>query len=444
MDSERDAVSNVNSQSRTDRLREARGDHAALLNSSATLGAQMAVLAVTGFAFWLIAARRFDAETVGLTSALFTIVRIANYCASLGLPVLVARYGAARTARSGVLFSWALLVALGSAALGGLVIAVIASDSFAQPIHEIGAMRGGAVFFFASAGLGVTAILDNRQLGLNMFGSFLTRHVINGLVRIPLILLVPVATTAFWLWLILVAVGPVTALATLIVRRRELGPYRLGAVQDVHEVRNYALVNYASLLLAQAPFVVTPLLVLTTVDPEENAAFHIVWAIAELMFLVPNFLGKALLIEGSESQATLRSQTRIMLIASGTFAVIATAFTIPWALLVPTIYGDAYVESGRYLIALTVATLPFALTATALNVARIRAHTGATLQISLALTLGVVVPAAVLAPGAGAAGVTVAWIVGHCVAAIVALPSLRRLLRTTDRDNTQLDSPLVT
>lgn len=112
-----------------------------LLHGSAWLLVTLATGSLSGFAFWLLAARLDDPASVGRGAALLTSVLVINSATSMGLPVAVARYGVGPSAGASVLFSWALLFTAATSAIGGLVFLAVAPDAVIAPLWAWGPWR---------------------------------------------------------------------------------------------------------------------------------------------------------------------------------------------------------------------------------------------------------------------------------------------------------------
>lgn len=405
-----------------------------LVSSSSALTLQSAIMAVTGAIFWIVAARQYSADAVGEAGGLFTVTIVGNYATSLGLPIVTARHATSRGARSGSIFTVSLVLATVSSAAAAVVVAAVASDDFLAPLLAHGRLEGGLLFFIAVNGLSCAAIVDNRLIGLGLRRSFLVRHSILGLGRLGLVTVALIGPDALWIWLATTVGALLSIVVALVVQRRELGPYRIAPVADWREVTRFGAANFVSALLATAPFVILPLIVFAEVDSETNAAFHVAWSIAAMVFLVPTILSRSLLIRAGQAADLVMRQTRASVMVSMLVALAMLAVAIPASFTLPWIYGGAYERSSGYLLTMLVALVPYALTANGISLARIRGDTAATLLLATTLALAVVVPTALSAPRTGASGAASSWLGGHVIAGIVAAWYLRSVWRSRDGD----------
>lgn len=397
------------------------------------LVAGAAVQAVTGSLFWLIAARTGTSTEVGHASALFTSVMFVNYAIGLGLPVALARYAAGRDRESDVVFTWGVIATLVSSFVGSLLYLTVVSPPAADVITRGNWWTGAALFWVLVAGAGLSLLVDVRLMTARRWNLVLARMVVVGVVRIPL-LAVPVAAGDREWWLFVLAAGPtalsgllgVPLLRPLVGSRLRLAP----APATAAPAARYSLVNWLSTLAYGAPYFALPVIVLVHVAPATNASFYVAWSITQVAFYVPSAIGQALLAEGGRDGAQVHAQVRLALGIAVALMAAASAATFVGRSLVVTVYGDEYREAARILPVLMAAGVPWALTSLYLTEVRVRHRHVATVAITAALTLAILVPALLTVPASGVDGASWSWLFGNLAAAAVAVAAVR-LSRTS-------------
>lgn len=403
----------------TDRLS---GDgHRHLLQGSAVLVVGAAVQAVTGGVFWLLAARTESADDVGVATALFTSVLFVSYATGLGLTVAAARYAAGRDRDSHVVFAWGLLAITASGTIGAVLYLVLIDATATAAVLDEGAI-GWITFAALVVGSSYSLVVDVRWMTQRRWNLVLTRITATGLLRFPLLLAVPEAGTAWWLFVF--AMGPTSVsglLGAATLPRITGGGHRLRPrPTSTRPAIRYAAVNYASTLAYQAPSFALPVIVLVNVSADLNASFYVAWGITAIAFYVPMAIGQALLSEGGKDGTHFAPQVRLALVIATGLLVAATAGAWLVRDLVVAVYGDAYAEAGRILPTLIAAGIPWAVTSVYLTEARVRHQHAATVAITLVLSVGVIVPALVLVPDEGLDGAATAYLLGNLLAAVVA------------------------
>lgn len=398
-----------------------------LVRGSAWLTATVAVTALSGFTFWLVAARLEDADVVGQATALFTSALFVNYVTNLGLPVAVARYVADDrhpTLRLYGLFASATAV---SSLLAGIVYVLLLEGDARAALESVGP-AGAVTFVVVAIGMAASVLVEVRLMAMRRWGWVLGRVLLVAAARLVLLVVRPDGDPAIWLFLAVaapVALSGYVGLVALRVTGHGPGwPLPLPRVAD--SAVRLAAVNWVALLLAQAPQFALPVLVLREVSADENASFYIAFGVATVVFLLPHTIGQVLLVEGGRDGADLGGQFRVALVLSlGLMAMLAVAAWVG-AGLVTVVYGPDYEDARRILPVLVGAGLFWAVTSTCLARARVLEDSMATMLITAAFAVATLVPAAMLVPDDGAEGATVAWLVGNIVAASVALATLLR------------------
>ena len=408
------------------------GKHRHLLAGSAALVVGAAVQAVTGAVFWLVAARIDTTDDVGRATALFTSTLFIAYLAGLGLQVSLARFAPGRDEESHAVFSWGVLATIVSCTVVASGYLVLVDTEATRSLTDWHPVLGPVLFVAAAIGAAFTLIVDVRWMTVRRWALVLLRIVIVGVLRFPLLLLVPAGdheTVQLFavaaLPLIITGVGGVVAMPRVSGMRHRLFPLPASRRAAVR----YSAVNYVSTLAYQAPQFVLPVIVLLSVDPDRNAAFYVAWGITSIVLYVPMAIGQALLAEGGKDGAELRGQVRVVLVLTTLLMAGAAVVAALGRELITTVYGDDYGDAARILPALVVAGIPWAITSVYLTEARVLHRHLATVTITGVLTAAILVPALILVPDDGIDGATRAFLVGNVAAAVVALISHRLIQR---------------
>jgi O-antigen/teichoic acid export membrane protein len=418
-----------------------------LLRGSSWLVATVAMNAIGGFAFWLVAARLSGTDELGRTAALFSSALFVIYAVNLGLPVAVARFSPDRSLPSRTLYTWALLVTISTAGVGAGLFFLVAPSSLVEPLRGHGSFTGLVVFVITTAGVAASAIVDVRFMTLRYWGWVFARTSLVSVTRVALLLVPGVREDVLWLFVVVAGVPAVTGFAGVAVANRyEAATWRLRPLPSMAAAAmRYAAINYMGLLALQAPFMMVPLVVLLNVSPDANANFYIAWSIAALVFLVPQTIAQVLLVEGGKDGSSFQRQTLLAFALAGGLALLATAATAPLAQILPSLYGTGFEDTERLITPLVAASIPWAITSVCLTDARVRADTLATVIITAGFAVAILVPTVSVVGDAGVEGVAVAWLAGNVTAAVLSLGTYgvrRRHLQHTDPTGQSIARPV--
>ena len=396
----------------------------------------VAVQALSGSLFWLIAARA-DAQTdVGHATALFTSALFVAFLAGLGLPVAVARYAAGRATGDHVLFAWSAIATSIASALVAIGYVIVVRPAAVDELASWHGALGPAMFVVLATGTALSLVLDVRLMTQRRWGLVLARNVVVGLARFPLLALDPVDDRAVWL---LVAAALPTAASgyggIALLPRITGGPHRLAPLPSTARAMvRYSLVNWASTLAYQAPTFAMPVIVLVNVDADQNASFYVAWGVASLACYIPYAIGQALLAEGGRDGVRFRSQVRLAIVVAGGLMLAGTVVATVGRGVVTLLYGDDYQAAADILPPLVAAAVPWAVTSVYLTEARVRHRSVATVAITVATSAAILVPALVVVPEHGVDGAAAAFLGGNLMAALVALIAHATGRATADED----------
>ncbi|OWY62938.1 hypothetical protein B7486_55745, partial [cyanobacterium TDX16] len=166
------------------------GVHRRLVRGSTWLTATVAVTALSGFTFWVLAAGLEDKDVVGQAAALLTSAMFVNYLTNLGLPVALARYvvdDRSPTLRLYGLFSAA--TALTSVVAAVVYVALLQGDA-RESIDSLG-VAGAGLFVVIAVGFGLAVLVEVRLMAMRRWGWVLGRVVLVALGRLVLLVVRP-------------------------------------------------------------------------------------------------------------------------------------------------------------------------------------------------------------------------------------------------------------
>jgi arabinofuranan 3-O-arabinosyltransferase len=394
-----------------------------LVQGSVWLMAGFVVQAVTGVAFWIVAARFDSAVDVGRASALFASMQFVNYATAMGLQEMLARFTAIARDDADVLFSWAVVVTTATSAVGTVIYAVIASAQSGNKLLSVGSAGGITLFFLLSAGAAVALLVDARLMTARRWRWVFGRLAAVGAIRLPLLLIPSTVDRSIWLFVAIAAPIAASGVVGLAVLRRDDG-LRLGLrprPKSARAATHYALINYVSHLALSAPQFALPVIVLANVGPVANANFFVAWSIAAVAFILPVTIGRVLLTEGSRTEQLLEQHTDTAMRLGLGLMVTAAVATFLVQRLLPLLYGSQYSLAAEILPWLVLGGVPWAITAIAIGRARVSHDHVGTVLMTATLAVSILGMALVAVPTAGVEGAVRAWVAGTSLSAVVAI-----------------------
>ena len=381
-----------------------------------------------GFAYWLVAARLYPADVVGIAAAAIAGVMLVSQLGVIGIEsAIVARYRDHEDRRDGFFDTAFTLVALAVftvAVISALVALGIGGD-LAQVVQD-GPLL--ALYLGMSIVAGVGIVLDQASMVLRRGDHVVSRNATNGVLSIvPLLVMWILASTGrggagalFGVWVFGATAGLVLGAwqFTRLDPRYVYRP-RLRRHFSVSLVKT-GLPNHVLTLTERVPVLVLPLLIAERISPQATAYWYAVWMVAWATLVIARSMSFALFAEASRSAAEVAANAFKALRGSlllGGVAAMVTFIAAPWVL---ALLGPDYAEAGTApLRVLVLSFVPYSVIMTYFALCR---SAGRLREATIfgGLLAVVVVTAASIAAGGGLTQVAVAWLVSVSVFSLVA------------------------
>lgn len=424
-------IGNTTLRTARERAAEAlRSERQILLNSGSMVGTAI-VTALLGAAFWVVAARQFSQQAVGIASAAVSAVTLLGFLATVGLGTLLMGELPRRDRDRRGLINAALIVSAGFGLVFGICFALVAPSisSNLAPLRESPA----AVLVFA-AGTALTAaalVLDQCLIGLLRGSLQLTRNIVFSFVKlVGLFVVAGVASASSSVWIYTVwAIGIALSFAVLVrfYAPDPADPLR-PSMGKLHAMRASAATHHAFNLALRIPDLVLPIIVITILSASANASFYVAWMIASLVFAIPLSLSTVLYAVGSGESSGLDQRFRFSLRASVAFGVVANL--VLWVLARPLLqaFGAEYAREGvAALHILALGVFPEIVRTHYVTAHRIERRIGTAIPIVWGGTVLELLGGTVGALSGDLKGVALGWLAAVCLEAVVMGPDVLRI-----------------
>lgn len=327
--------------------------------------ANLLVTLVSGVGFWLLASRMLSPAQIGIASA---FLAPSNFLAIVFL--LGANYGVLRFAREieqdqRLLFG-AIWLSAAASAFGSVISAMLIL--WLGIIRPIGGSPTLSIILYALlvASGTIWTVAECGFVGLRAPWQMLARNVGFGLVRIAI--LVPFAYLGEVGLTLSFAIG--TSLAALLsvdlLRRHLRTPWSIVFTfwhARLKEMIGFALPNHGVNLIASAPGMLLPLIVMQVLGAEINGFFAVAWTVASILRSVLTASSVTLLAEGARDHAAIGARLgRTLGFLFGIVGVAALPMALfPELVLLP--FGAAYAQANSMALRLfALSLLPAVLT----------------------------------------------------------------------------------
>jgi O-antigen/teichoic acid export membrane protein len=410
--------------------------HGHLFRSTHALMLTTVVNGALGFGFWVLAARLYSADLVGINSALIAIMTTIATLSQFSLGVMFIRFlPESNRPRRMILIGYALSAAAAVviAALLAIIVPRISGDVSVLRTHP-----WLAAVWVASAALWCVFGLQDRALTALRFTKWVPlENGVFGAAKIVVLLLmasIGAAEGILFAWVVpmVLLILPVTWLVFGPAATRHRPVHQEGVVLGFGKRRVLKFLGFTGLatVFDQGMQAAIPLLVVGILGASENAYFYIPFTITMTVEILIDSGAIALTVEGSFAATRLRELTvsvvrRLLVLVTPVIVAL-----IVFAPIVLIFFGRAYVDhSTTVLRLLAVATVLRGAIGVFVGVCRVQGRGVVIFIQSLATAIFGVVFIAFGAHAWGLNGVGLAWLAANALVAIVSLPLLWHFMR---------------
>jgi O-antigen/teichoic acid export membrane protein len=386
-----------------------------------------------GFLFWMVVARYYNEYEVGVAAAIISAVSLLGLISSLGLETALIRFLPKSSEPASLINS--CLTVNGTAALlvAGIFLAGVNVFSPATAFVRENPMFILVFVIFAVAGP-LSSIVDSIFIAKRRAEFTLAKSSIFSLLKIPLPIALAVSFRAFGIvssWGIAAGIALLTAFALFLPRVQ--ANYRPALRVDLSILRaiwRYSTGNYFATLLAVAPPLILPIMIVNLVSGQQNAYFYVAWMIAGLLQAIPIAISQSLFAEGSHFEDRLAFNAwrafkfaALLLVP----AILVILLAGKWLLL---IFGESYSSNAQTLLMILALSSMF----TGVNniyytVLRVRGRIRELIALRAVVALVVLTVSGLIVTKVGIVGIGYAWIGMQAVVSIYIILKVRSRLR---------------
>lgn len=285
-----------------------------------------------GFFFWMIAARLYTVEQVGLATALISSLGLVLLFSWLGFDSSIIRFFSSED--RGMVIGTSLTVTTATCIVAGILYILLA-ELLAPSMLFLKDPRYVLAFLLIGAVNSLTGITGNAFIAGRKAENYFLQNL---LMALRILALVPLAFLGVFGIFGSMGLGYLaSSLFGLVTLRRSITTIRPQVNRDfIRKSFRFSFWNYASGILFMAPTLIIPIMVLNMLGEAEAARYYIAFAIGNMVLIIPNSLGTSLFVEGSHGKGLKKNVLR----AGG----ISLLLLVP-AVLVLLLFGENLLRS---------------------------------------------------------------------------------------------------
>lgn len=392
--------------------------------------------ALSGFIFWILAARLYKPEEVGLASAAISAINLLALLSSLGLGYGLIRFILSPGEKSRALVNSTFTLS----SLASLVLSLIFLAGLNLWSPSLDFIRQNPIFLAAfvlfSIGMALSLAINSTFVARRRASFSFAQSLISSLTKLVLVVIMARFFTVFGIFasqgLGIVIAIIVTVFLFLPRVEPNYSPTPLFRKGAVNEIVRFSFGNYIADLLWAAPSLILPIMVLNLIGAEYNAYFYIAWTIGAALSTIGMSTAVSLFAEGSYDETRLKQNIHqgIKLVLLLLIPAIILILLIGDKLLL--LFGQVYSERATQLLwIVALASLPMSLNRIYFGVERVRKKIKNIILIAGFIAITTLVLSYLLLPWLGILGVGIAWISSQGIAFLIILVRYYRLSKHT-------------
>lgn len=268
------------------------------------------ILSGLGFVFWVIIARLYKTENVGIATTLISIMTLLSSFTILGLNSGLPRYLPKSANKHELINSSFVIVTIAAILPSGIFFLglQIFSPQLLFLRSNIFYITSFIIFtIFASWNI----LIDTIFMAFRAAGNILIKSIIVSILK----LILPFAFIAFGAYGIFASTASAFALGVLagliiLTLKFKIKPSISVNFSLIKELSMYSLANYIVIFIRSMPSLVLPIIVLNVLSAKYAAYYYVASMIQNVLLIIPTATEVALLAEGSHNEAELKKHVK--------------------------------------------------------------------------------------------------------------------------------------
>lgn len=303
-------------------------------------------MAGIGFVYWIIAARLYTPEQIGLATTFLSAASLVNGFAMLGFGTTLIRFLPTSEVKEKKI-NTAFTVVSTAAFLIGLLY-LFGLPTFTNKLLFIRASIPTlliAIFFFPLNT--INGITDSVFIAFRQAQWVFVSNISQSIIKFIFLFLF----SSLGVWGVIgsniVATVIATSLCLILISRLYSIHFKPTLDEAIlKSVRKFALGNYASGLIGSLPNMLLPIIITNRISPEQTAYFYMPNMIAGLLTMIPSTISRSYLTESSHSTSNLSLKKPLLI--SYSLLIPSILFLVTFGRQILSLFGKSYSVAGYY------------------------------------------------------------------------------------------------
>jgi O-antigen/teichoic acid export membrane protein len=317
-----------------------------LFRNSVYLMLSTGVMAVFGFFFWILVARLYTTEQIGLATTMISVITFITTFSLLGLDIGLIRYLPKSKEKNEQINTSFLTTALATLVI--VAVFLVELKTFSPKLFFIKENPYYIfLFIFFTVFSTSNSLIDNIFIAFRNAKFILIKNTIFSVLKfaLPFILVSFGAYGIFGSYMGALVVGFAVSFIILIAKFK-YEPRLMINQSTVKEVGRYSLGNYIAGFIGGLPTLALPLMITNMLKPEITAYYYMAMMIVGLLFIIPGATTQSLFAEGSHNEEEMKQHVIKAIKIIAIILVPAILVTVLFGNYILLVFGKNYSAEG--------------------------------------------------------------------------------------------------
>jgi O-antigen/teichoic acid export membrane protein len=259
-----------------------------------------------GFFFWIVAAKLYHKEDIGIATALISSMNLLILLTRFGLDVSIIRFFPEKDKSS--IFSTSTIITTFFTVLLGIIF-ILGIDRWSPELGILSSLQNAILYILFLTASSIVSITSNSFTAVRRADFGFYQSLIIGS---RVVILIPFAFLEIIGIFGAVGVSFIIAgiFSLLSLTRSGIKPILKIDRGFLNESFHFSAGNYIAGLFMAAPAQIMPIMVLNVLGAEETAHYYIAYTITSLLFMIPIALSTSLFVEGSHGEGLKKTTVK--------------------------------------------------------------------------------------------------------------------------------------
>ena len=370
---------------------------------------------VVAFFFWIVAARFYSTDDIGIASALISSSSFILIVSRLGFDFSIIRFFPIKN-KSDIFNTSIFITTIFSFLLG--ILFILGIDFFSPDLSLLKNFEYSLIFLFYLFVISITTYTSQAFLAMRQGKRYFFQNLVMNFRLLLIFLFVFLGALGIFLSF---ALSALLALVVALILLKPAIKVQFSVNKEfIQESFLFSTGNYTASLFSSLPVLVLPILILNLLGPEKAGYYYIGFMIASIIFMIPNAISTSLFVEGSHGESlkkcVIKAYTLIIILL--TSAIIGVFLLGDYLLL---FFGSGYAESVELLKIFSLSSFFVATSYIYYSIKRVEMKVKNVFVVSCIVSVFILLLSLILIRSYGILGVSYAWLVIYGLSTVVLL-----------------------